>query len=126
MTDIYVEEILDHFRNPRNFGELQDADIKVKDVNTLCGDGFEFFVKLNDGYVNDIRFKGEGCAISTASASILSEFVKGKNLEDVAKISDEEMIKLLGIPISPARRKCALLPLEILKSGMDKSKVSKC
>lgn len=123
---MYVEEILDHFRNPSNYGEIQDADINVKDVNTLCGDGFEFFVKLSDGHVKDVRFKGEGCAISTASASMLSDFVKGKSLEEITAIHDDQMIQLLGIPISPARRKCALLPLEILKSGVNKSKVVKC
>jgi nitrogen fixation NifU-like protein len=126
MNDVYVEEILDHFRNPRNYGELEGADIVAKDVNTLCGDGFQFFIKTENGSIKDVRFKGEGCAISTASASILSDFIKGKNVKDVSDMKSEEMISLLQIPISQARMKCALIPLEIVKSGLGNGGVNKC
>ena len=126
MNDVYVEEILDHFRNPRNYGEMKDADIVTKDVNTLCGDGFEFQIKTDGDLIKEVKFRGEGCAISTASASILSEFMKGKSRKEISEMKNEKMVSLLGIPISNARMKCALLPLEIAKAGLNGGKVEKC
>ncbi|MEE9237886.1 MAG: SUF system NifU family Fe-S cluster assembly protein [Thermoplasmata archaeon] len=121
--EMYQEAILDHYRNPRNFGELKDADISAQGDNPLCGDEIALYLKLNcDGEVEEVRFKGRGCAISLASASMLTVTLKGKTLEEVEKIDKERILKILGIPISPVRLKCAILPLEVLKVGLIASK----
>jgi nitrogen fixation NifU-like protein len=117
VDDFYKEYILDHYRNPRNFGHLEKADASAEDLNPLCGDKIRFELELEDGRVKDVRFSGKGCAISQASASMLSESIKGKKLEDVARMSREEVLENVGIGISPARMKCALLGLKVLKSA---------
>jgi nitrogen fixation NifU-like protein len=113
----YREYILDHYKNPRNFGRLEHADISHEENNPLCGDvvGMDFRVK--DGMIEDIRFHGRGCAISQASASLLTERLKGLSLEEARKIDKDDVIGELGIEISPARIKCALLSLKVLKVG---------
>jgi len=113
----YREYILDHYKNPRNYGRLDHADITHEENNPLCGDvvGMDFLVK--DGVIEDIRFHGRGCAISQASASLLTERLKGLSLDDARKITKEDVLGELGIDISPARIKCALLPLKVLKVG---------
>ena len=113
----YREYILDHYRNPRNFGRLEHADITHEELNPLCGDvvGMDFAVK--DGVIEDVRFHGRGCAISQASASLLTERLKGMSLEEARKIGKEDVLDELGIEISPARLKCALLSLKVLKVG---------
>jgi nitrogen fixation NifU-like protein len=116
--NIYQENILDHYKNPRNFGKLKKPDIITKDSNVLCGDEIEFQIKLKDGKIDDIKFSGPGCAISRASGSILSEFVKGKKLGDVKKIKEDELLKMLGIELTPVRKKCALLSLRVLKKSL--------
>ncbi len=117
MADLYREQILDHSRHPRNFGEIENADITCEDSNPLCGDRVRIDVKVADGIISDIKFSGRGCAISQAAASILTEMVKGHELNEVKEISAQDMIDELGIDISPARVKCALLGLKVLKSG---------
>ncbi|MFZ0216769.1 MAG: SUF system NifU family Fe-S cluster assembly protein [Candidatus Dormiibacterota bacterium] len=113
----YREFILDHFRNPRNFGRLDPADISHEEHNPLCGDLVGMDFKLEDGRIADVRFHGRGCAISQASASLLTERLKGLTLEEARTISKSEVLEELGIDISPARLKCALLPLKVLKVG---------
>lgn len=113
--DMYAEEILDHYRNPKNFGKLDRPDVKVGDVNPLCGDHYEFQANLKGGKISDVRFSGDGCAISTASASILSESIKGKSVSELKKMAEGDVLKLLGIEVSPARMKCAMLPFNIVK-----------
>jgi nitrogen fixation NifU-like protein len=117
MEDFYKEYILDHYRNPRNFGHLERVDASAEDLNPLCGDKIRMELELEDGKVKDVRFSGKGCAISQASASMLTESIKGMKLEDVARMSREEVIENVGIGISPARMKCALLGLKVLKSA---------
>ncbi len=118
MDDFYKEYILDHYRNPRNFGHLEKADAVAEDLNPLCGDKIRFELELDgEGRVKDVRFSGKGCAISQASASMLSESIKGQKLEDVAKMTREEVLENVGIGISPPRLKCALLGLKVLKSA---------
>jgi nitrogen fixation NifU-like protein len=117
MDDFYKEYILDHYRNPRNFGHLERVDASAEDINPLCGDKIRFELQLEDGRVTDVRFSGKGCAISQASASMLSESIKGRKLEDVARLSKEEVLENVGIGISPARMKCATLGLKVLKSA---------
>lgn len=114
--DMYAENILDNYRNPKNFGKLENPDASFREHNPLCGDQYEFQMKFFDGTVKEIKFNGDGCAISMASASMLSEFVKGKKISEVGKIPPEDVFKLLGITVSPARIKCALLPLSALKN----------
>jgi nitrogen fixation NifU-like protein len=117
MEDFYKEYILDHYRNPRNFGHLERVDASAEDLNPLCGDKFRFELAIDDGRVTDVRFSGKGCAISQASASMLPESIKGRRLEDVARLSKEEVLENVGIGISPARMKCATLGLKVLKSA---------
>ena len=120
--DMYAENILDHYRNPKNFGKLENPDVKFRELNPLCGDEYEFQLKLSDGSVKDVKFNGDGCAISMASASMLSEFVRGKKISEVKKVSAEDIFKLIGITVSPARIKCALLPLSVLKGCLNENK----
>jgi nitrogen fixation NifU-like protein len=117
-SDIYKDIILDYYRNPRNFGDLQNPDVRAKDSNPLCGDIIEMQLKINDGKVEDVRFKGKGCAISQASASMLTEVVKGKTLDEVKAISKTDVLNLLGIDPGPTRVKCALLGLKVVKLGV--------
>ncbi len=115
--DLYREEILEHWQNPQNFGEIKKADLVIEQANPLCGDEITLFIKLDDNRsaIRDIRFTGSGCAISIASASILSENIKNKTVSVISKITGTDVIKLLGGQIAPARLKCAFLPLEALR-----------
>jgi nitrogen fixation NifU-like protein len=117
MDDFYRDYILDHYRNPRNFGTLERADVEAEDLNPLCGDQIRMQIKLEDGVISDVRFSGKGCAISQASASMLTERVKGMKLSDVAKLPKEAVLENVGIGISPTRMKCAMLGLRVLKSA---------
>jgi nitrogen fixation protein NifU and related proteins len=114
---MYREYILDHYKNPRNFGRLEGADISHEENNPLCGDVVGMDIKTRDGVIEDVRFHGRGCAISQASASLLTERLKGMSLEDARKVGKEDVLEELGIDISPARLKCALLSLKVLKVG---------
>ncbi len=117
MADLYREQILDHSRNPRNFGEIEHPDFTFEDSNPLCGDRVRIDVKVDNGIITDIKFSGRGCAISQAAVSMLTEMVKGHDVAEIRELSVEDMLDELGIPISPARVKCALLGLKVLKSG---------
>jgi nitrogen fixation protein NifU and related proteins len=118
MDELYRDFILDHYRNPRNAGRLDTPDATFEDNNPLCGDKIRMDIKLRDGVVDDIKFSGRGCAISQASASLLTESVKGKSLAEVARIGKEDVLENLGIAISAARLKCALLGLKVLKQAL--------
>jgi nitrogen fixation protein NifU and related proteins len=113
----YREFILDHYKNPRNFGRLEAADISHEEYNPLCGDLVGMDLRIADGVIEDVRFHGRGCAISQASASLLTERLKGMSLEEARRISKDDVLEELGIEISPARLKCALLTLKVLKVG---------
>jgi nitrogen fixation NifU-like protein len=118
MDDFYKEYILDHYRNPRNFGHLDQPTAKAEDLNPLCGDTITMELAVgDDGKVTDVKFSGRGCAISQASASMLTESIKGMPLEEVAQLSQEAVLENVGIGISPARMKCAMLGLKVLKSA---------
>ena len=117
MDDFYRDYILDHYRNPRNFGHLDRVDATAEDLNPLCGDTITMELQVDDGKVSDVRFSGKGCAISQASASMLTEEIKGMKLEDVARLSKDIVLENVGIGISPTRMKCAMLGLRVLKSA---------
>ncbi|HEY4442575.1 MAG TPA: SUF system NifU family Fe-S cluster assembly protein [Candidatus Elarobacter sp.] len=118
MDDFYKEYILDHYRNPRNFGHLDRVDARAEDLNPLCGDTITMELAVGeDGKVEDVRFSGKGCAISQASASMLTQSIKGMSLEDVAKLPQDTVLENVGIGISPTRMKCAMLGLKVLKSA---------
>ena len=113
----YREYILDHYKNPRNYGRLEHPDITHEEDNPLCGDVVGMDFRIKDGVIEDIRFHGRGCAISQASASLLTERLKGIALDQAKKIDKNDVLGELGIQISPARIKCALLALKVLKVG---------
>ena len=117
MADLYREQILDHYKNPRNHGTIDDADVSYEDSNPLCGDRVRIDLAIDDDHIQDVKFSGRGCAISQASASMLTEMVKGLSLEEVKEITAQDLLDELGITLSPARIKCALLSLKVLKSG---------
>jgi nitrogen fixation NifU-like protein len=118
MDELQMEILLDHYQNPRNFGHLENPDIVHEEGNPSCGDQIRIEIKLEDNKIADIKFTGKGCTISQASASVLTEIVKGKSLDEVKNFSKEDMLNALGIPISPIRLKCALLGLKVLKAGI--------
>ncbi len=118
MEDLYREIILDHYENPRNYGELPDADISYEDDNPLCGDRIRMDLKVQDGRIVDVRFSGKGCAISQASASMLTERIKGATVEEARRLTRDDVLEMLGIPLGPARIKCALLSLKVLKAAL--------
>jgi nitrogen fixation protein NifU and related proteins len=117
--DIYREIILDHYRNPRNKGRLEHADVSTHDSNPLCGDEIDIHLKVEEGKIKDIKFEGRGCAISQASASMLTEMVLDKPLTAVKDLAKDDILENIGLMnLGPARIKCALLSLKVLKMGM--------
>ena len=113
----YREYILDHYKNPRNFGRIENADISHEENNPLCGDVIGIDLKVSEGVIDDVKFHGRGCAISQASASLLTERLRGMTLDDAKKLGKADVLEELGIEISAARLKCALLSLNVLKAG---------
>ncbi|OGK14917.1 SUF system NifU family Fe-S cluster assembly protein [Candidatus Roizmanbacteria bacterium RIFCSPLOWO2_02_FULL_37_19] len=111
---IYQEVILDHYKHPRNFGEIDQPDKSSRAINTVCGDKIFLTAEISKGAIKQVKFSGTGCAISVASASMLTDYLKGKKLTDLRKLDQSFMLKLLSIELTPNRLKCALLPLEAL------------
>jgi nitrogen fixation NifU-like protein len=115
--ELYKENILDHYKSPRNYGELENPDISYFDTNPLCGDEIQLQIKVKDGKAEDVKFKGKGCSISQASASMLTEMIKGQDMEEIKKIGKKEILDAVGLQLGPSRIKCALLSLKVLKAG---------
>jgi len=118
MSMDYREYILEHYRNPRNYGKLEYPDVHAEDSNPLCGDQLGMDLLVEDDLVKEVRFQGRGCAISQAAASMLSEMIEGKSVEEVRALGKDDVLEALGVPISPARTKCAFLSLRVLHRGL--------
>lgn len=117
--EMYKENIIDHYKHPRNFGKLDDAQSQAHSANPLCGDELDFFLKFDDtGRIADVKFSGSGCTISIAVASMLSEEVQGMTKVDVEKLSNDDSLKMLGVTVNPARLKCATLALETVQKAI--------
>jgi len=117
MDALYRDYILDHYKRPRNFGTLEPHDLEAHDHNPLCGDELGVHIRVENGKIADLRFHGQGCAISQAAASIASEELIGMPIEQIDKLDAGWVIDLLGIDISPTRRKCALLSLKVTRGA---------
>lgn len=116
---MYQENILDHYKSPRNFGKMVNATVHHHEYNPLCGDEIDMYLVIDENKkVVDVKVYPTGCAISVASASMLSDEVKGKNIEELKTMTKEQILEMLGIPISPVRLKCALLSLDTLKNSV--------
>jgi len=122
--NLYREIILDHYKNPRGHGVIEDADASAEGQNPLCGDEVSIYVSFEPGsdVIEDVKFSGRGCAISQAATSMLMEMVQGRSAEEVASMSKEELLEEIGIPLTPVRLKCAILGLTTLKLALHKGK----
>lgn len=118
MSMDYREYILDHYRNPRNYGKLDQPTAHAEDSNPLCGDQLSMDLLVEGNHVTEVRFQGRGCAISQAAASMLSEMIEGKPVEEVVQLGKDDVLDALGIAISPARTKCAFLSLRVLHRSL--------
>jgi nitrogen fixation protein NifU and related proteins len=121
---MYREVILDHYKNPRGHGVIEDADAEAEGMNPLCGDEVAIYVSLaEDGEtIEDVKFSGRGCAISQAATSMLTEMVVGRSATEVATLPKDELLEEIGIPLTPIRLKCALLGLGVLKVALHRAK----
>lgn len=118
MDDLYREQIIDRYKNPKMRGTLDPHDYSYEDDNPLCGDRIRVDLRVDDGgMVTQAAYSGEGCAISQASADMLTESVVGKSLDQIKSLSKEDLLEMLGIQLGPVRLKCALLSLKVLKAG---------
>lgn len=122
LDSLYREVILDHYKNPRGHGVIDDPDAEAEGQNPLCGDEVSIAVAFDGDTIEDVRFRGRGCAISQAATSMLMDMVKGRSAQEVADMSREDLLEEVGIPLTPVRLKCALLGLGVLKLALHKGK----
>ncbi len=121
---LYREVILDHYKNPRGHGVMEDADADAEGMNPLCGDEVTIYVRFGEDSdtIDEVKFSGRGCAISQAATSMLTEMVQGKKASDVAVLDKDELLEEIGIPLTPIRLKCAILGLGVLKVALHRAK----
>jgi nitrogen fixation protein NifU and related proteins len=124
VDSMYREQIIEHYKHPHNFGQLEHPDIHVEANNPLCGDRLSMDLIVKDGVVQDVRFSGRGCAISQASASMLTDEMVGAKLEDLAGTTRQDVLDNLGVEISYARIKCATLSLGLLRLALVEAGIS--
>jgi nitrogen fixation protein NifU and related proteins len=124
MDDLYRDYILEHYRRPHNFGVIDDPTASHEGANPLCGDRITIQLGIREGHVERVGFTGRGCAISQASASLLTDEIRGKTVEEVATYRADDLLDLLGIDISPARLKCAMLSLETVHHALEDAGVT--
>ena len=122
--EMYREVILDHYKNPRGHGVIEGADAEAEGQNPLCGDEVSIYVQFaaDKETIEDVKFRGRGCAISQAATSMLTEMVKGRSAVEIARLPKDELLDEIGIPLTPVRLKCAILGLGVLKVALHKSK----
>ena len=113
-----MEFLLDHYKNPRNYGELSSPDLSYEDGNPYCGDEIRIDFNIEDHKVKNVGFKGKGCVLSQAAASILTDIIKDKSFEEIKSITAHDMIDKMGMSVSPIRIKCVLLALKVVKSAL--------
>jgi len=118
---IYREAIMDHYKEPRNFGKLDEYNVECFDQNPLCGDKVKIYLKVEDGKIKDIKYEAEGCAISISAASMLSEEIKGKTVDNIKSLERDDILDMIGLKLTPMRIKCALLSLVAIKKGLNKN-----
>ena len=119
IDQMYQENILDHYKNPRNAGKIDNASVQHHEKNPLCGYELDVFLNIDkNNKITDVKIKAHGCAISTASASMLGENVKGKHVDEIKKLRKDDILEMLGIPISAARLKCVLLSMDTFKNSV--------
>jgi nitrogen fixation NifU-like protein len=121
MDDLYQEQILDHWRHSPHRGSLDAPDAAAEGMNPLCGDAVRIELRLREGRVEAMKFAGQGCVISQAAASMLADLVEGRGVDEARDLDRQELLAELGIPLSPARLKCALLPLAVLRQALETS-----
>ena len=119
---LYREVILDHYKNPRSHGLLEEPDAQAEGQNPLCGDEVAVSVRFDGDTIRDVGFEGRGCAISQAATSMLTELVRGRTADEVARMPKEELLEEIGIPLTPVRLKCAILGLGVLKVALHRAK----
>jgi nitrogen fixation NifU-like protein len=121
---LYREVILDHYKNPRGHGAIENADAHAEGQNPLCGDEVSIYVSFGDDgdTIDDVKFEGRGCAISQAATSMLTEMVKGRKATEIAELPKEDLLEEIGIPLTPVRLKCAILGLGVLKVALHRAK----
>ena len=118
----YREYLIELYKNPKNRGKIEDADYSGGADNASCGDSIKIYLKVKEGKIEDVKFDGVGCALSVASASLFTDFLKGKSIEEAKKIGKENVLNLIKIDLSknPTRMRCALIPLDALKKALEK------
>jgi nitrogen fixation protein NifU and related proteins len=119
---LYQAELLEHYQHPKNYGVISCPDITTGNINPSCGDAVSFTIKVTNFIINDIQFQGKGCVISMATASLFTEFVKHKSMDYILKLTAQDMLNIIKIPLGPTRIRCALLSLEALQSGIQNYK----
>lgn len=118
MSGLYRENILDHYGNPRNEGTLENADISYERANPVCGDVVRLDIRFEDGKVSEVRFSGQGCVISIASASMFTEEIQGKTVSELQQMDEDDILEMLGVELGPSRTHCGMLPLKVLQEAL--------